>query len=45
VLVVALICGAFVVMVLSEDHRGEVIATLGCCVALAAVGYLRQRRA
>ncbi|WP_321841878.1 amino acid permease [Paraburkholderia bannensis] len=45
VLVVALIGGAFVVMVMSEDHRREVAATLGCCAALAAVGYLRQRRA
>jgi GABA permease len=32
------------VMVLSEDHRREVIATLACCAVLAAVGYIRQRR-
>lgn len=44
VLVVLLIGGAFVVMVLSEDHRREVVATLGCCAALAVAGYVRQRR-
>jgi GABA permease len=44
-LVVALIGGAFVVMLMSEDHRREVIATLACCAALALLGYVRQRRA
>ncbi|WP_322048445.1 amino acid permease [Paraburkholderia sp. J67] len=44
ILVVLMIGGAFAVMVASEDHRREVIATLGCCAALAVAGYLRQRR-
>ncbi|WP_062611019.1 amino acid permease [Caballeronia calidae] len=44
-LVVALIVGAFVVMIRSEDHREEVIATLACCAVLAVIGYRHQRRA
>jgi AAT family amino acid transporter/GABA permease len=42
--VVALIAGAFAVMLCSEDHRREVVATLGCSAALAAFGYVRQQR-
>lgn len=44
VLVVVLICSAFVVMVCSKDHRREVAATLCCCTALAVLGYARKRR-
>lgn len=43
-LVVLLIVGAFGVMVRSEDHREEVVATLASCAALAVVGYWHQRR-
>ncbi|WP_175778812.1 amino acid permease [Burkholderia anthina] len=43
-LVVALIVGAFVVMVRSADHRQEVVATLASCAALALLGYWHQRR-
>ncbi|NTY37109.1 amino acid permease [Burkholderia diffusa] len=43
-LVVALIIGAFVVMVRSEDHRQEVIATIGFSAALAAFGHWQQGR-
>ncbi|MEX3942853.1 hypothetical protein AB4Y44_25450 [Paraburkholderia sp. BR10937] len=42
--VVALIAGAFGVMLCSEDHRREVVATPGCSAALAAFGYVRQQR-
>ncbi len=43
--VVALIVGAFAVMVSGEAHREEVIATVGFGVVLAALGYWHQKRA
>jgi len=43
--VIAMIVAACGAMLCSPDHRQEVIATVGCSVALAAVGYWRQRRA
>lgn len=43
--VIVMIAAACVVMLYSPDHRQEVIATLGSSLALAVVGYWRQRRA
>lgn len=42
--VVALIMGAFAVMVSGHAHRGEVVATLGLSAFLAYVGRLHQNR-
>jgi AAT family amino acid transporter/GABA permease len=41
--VVALIVGAFVMMVLGDAHRQEVLATLAASAMLAFIGFVHQR--
>ena len=43
--VIAMIVAASVLMLCTPDHRQEVVGTVGCSVALAVIGYWKQRRA